>query len=157
MSFLLERDTINGKEGKAFITIDGQNQELFGIKSLKAVASIQSEDMSQVGTTLVQSKTTGVKHTGTMTIYYGNPTFTAMAVQYSNFGQLPYFNIQLTNNDPTSTVGQQIMGLYNCKITGDVPIATLDSETSMLTQELSFTYTKAALLEEFTSPAQLGG
>lgn len=156
MAFLLERDTINGKEGKAFITIDGRNQELFSIKNLEAIASIQSEDMAVVGTTTIQSKNTGVKKTGTMTIYYGSPLFTSMVMQYMNLGKLPYFDMQVTNDDPTSTVGTQIIGLYGCKITGDIPIAKLDADTSMMEQAVSFTYTRAAELETFHDPEQLG-
>ena len=32
MSFLLERDAVNGKEGRGFMTIDGENHEMFGLK-----------------------------------------------------------------------------------------------------------------------------
>ena len=69
MSFLLERDALNGKSGRAFLTIDGQNQELFSLKKLQTDAEFQEGDFKVVGTTLVQKKTTGVTMTGTMTIY----------------------------------------------------------------------------------------
>ena len=32
MSFLLEKDSLNGKAGKAFVTINGRNEEVFGLK-----------------------------------------------------------------------------------------------------------------------------
>ena len=35
MSFLLERDALNGKQGKAFITINGEINELFGAKKVQ--------------------------------------------------------------------------------------------------------------------------
>ena len=38
MSFLLERDALNGKEGKAFATIDGRNVEMFGMKKFNTDA-----------------------------------------------------------------------------------------------------------------------
>ncbi|MFR2781281.1 MAG: hypothetical protein ACLTBL_09940 [Clostridium sp.] len=34
MSFLLERDALNGKAGSGFMTIDGENHEMFGLKNL---------------------------------------------------------------------------------------------------------------------------
>ena len=64
--FLLERDTLNGKLGQAFVTIDGQSQELFRAKKINVSADIQSTDVPVVGTTRIQQKTTGVKQTGTM-------------------------------------------------------------------------------------------
>ena len=36
MSFLLERDALSGKAGRAFATIDGRNVEMFGIKKFQA-------------------------------------------------------------------------------------------------------------------------
>ena len=35
MSFLLERDTLHGAAGKAFLTINGQVKELFGAKKVQ--------------------------------------------------------------------------------------------------------------------------
>ena len=78
MSFLLERDALNGKSGKAILTKDGRNHELFGAKKIQADAEFQESDFKVIGTTLVQKKTTGVTQTGTMTIYYGTPYFLEM-------------------------------------------------------------------------------
>ena len=36
MSFLLEKDALNGKSGKAIFTKDGRNHELFGAKKIQA-------------------------------------------------------------------------------------------------------------------------
>ena len=68
MSFLLERDALNGKTGKAFLTVNGRNNELFSIKKFQSDGEFQESDFKVVGTTLVQKKTTGVTLTGTMTI-----------------------------------------------------------------------------------------
>ena len=38
MSFLLERDALNGKSGKAILTRDGRNHELFGAKKIPELA-----------------------------------------------------------------------------------------------------------------------
>lgn len=156
MGFLLERDTVNGKEGKAFITIDGRNQELFGLKKIQTQAEIQSEDMTVVGTRKVQQKDTGVKMTGTATIYYGTSLFTDMVLSYIKTGVLPEFDIQITNSDPATTVGSQIMGYYGCKLTSTIPLSVLDADTSMLTIDISFTYTDVAKLQGFTDPERLG-
>ena len=54
MAFLLERDALNGKSGKAFITENGRNQELFSLKKFQSDAEFQESDFKVVGTTLVQ-------------------------------------------------------------------------------------------------------
>ena len=78
MSFLLERDTLHGAAGKAFVTVNGQVKELFGAKKIQTQAEIQGTDMKVIGTKKIQNKPGGVKQTGTGTCYYGtrvNPKF----------------------------------------------------------------------------------
>ena len=116
MSFLLERDALNGKQGSAFMTINGQNIEMFNIKKFQSDAEFQETDFKVVGTTLVQKKTTGVTLTGTMTIYYGTPHFLRLLQEYLKTGRLPYFTLQITNDDPATSVGTQTVGLYNVKL-----------------------------------------
>ena len=112
MSYLLAKDTVNGAEGKVFITVDGRNIEVAGMKNIQTDADIQSQDMRVIGTRKVQQKPNGAKLTGKGNIYYGTPLFTDMVLQYVNTGVMPSFDIQITNNDPTTSVGQQSMAYY---------------------------------------------
>ena len=155
MAFLLERDALNGKTGSAFITINGQNEELFSLKKFQSDAEFQEADFKVVGTTLVQTKTTGVKLSGTFTIYYGTPLFIAMLQEYLKTGKLPYFTIQIINDDPSTTVGKQIVALYNCKLS-KVPVAMLDADADWLEEEVGFSYTGLEVLNYFNAPAALG-
>ena len=155
MSFLLERDALNGKSGSAVMTIDGENHELFQMKKFSSNAEFQESDFKVVGTTLVQKKTTGVTLAGTMTIYYGSPYFIKLLQDYLKTGKLPYFTLQITNDDPGTTVGKQIVALYNCKLS-KVPVAMLDADTDWLEEEVSFSYTGLEVLNYFNDPATLG-
>ena len=156
MSFLLERDTLNGAAGKAVITRDGQVQELFGAKNVKTQAEITSSDMKVIGTKKAQQKPGSVKQTGTMTVYYGTPLFLDMLAQYTRTGVMPYFNLQVTNDDPTTSVGVQTVAYYNCKLTGTIPLSVLDADVDMLTVDASFTYEDFELLSSFHAPAETG-
>lgn len=155
MSFLLERDALNGKSGSAVMTIDGENHELFQMKKFSSNAEFQESDFKVVGTTLVQKKTTGVTLAGTMTIYYGSPYFIKLLQDYLKTGKLPYFTLQITNDDPGTTVGKQIVALYNCKLS-KVPVAMLDADTDWLEEEVSFSYTGLEVLNYFNDPETLG-
>lgn len=156
MSFLLERDALNGKQGSAFMTIDGQNIEMFNMKKFQSDAEFQETDFKIVGTTLVQKKTTGVTLTGTMTIYYGTPHFLRLLQEYLKTGRLPYFTLQITNDDPATSVGTQTVVLYNVKLQ-KLPVAMLDADADFLEMEVGFSYTNIEVLNYFNdAPAQLG-
>lgn len=156
MSFLLERDALNGKEGRAIYTVNGKQIELFGLKNLKIDYSLDSSDFKIVGTRLVQKKTTGIQLTGSMTIVYGTPTFKQMIKDYMTTGAIPYFTLQITNSDPATSVGQQTIVLYNCRINSG-SLAQLDADADFLTEDVSFDFTQFEILKSFHDPAQLGG
>lgn len=157
MAFLLERDALNGKAGSAFLTIDGKNNEIFNSKKIQLDAEYQESDFKVIGTRLVQSKTTGVKHSGTMTIYYGTPMFIRMHQEYLRTGRLPYFTLQITNDDTGASVGTQTVVAYNVKLS-KLPLAMLDADAEWLEMQVDFTYTNIEVLNYFNdSPSQLGG
>ena len=155
MSFLLERDALNGKSGSGFITINGENHQMFGMKKFQSDAEFQEEDFKVVGTSLVQTKTTGVKLSGTMTLYYGSPYFLQLLNDYLKTGKLPYFTMQIENDDPSTSVGTQTVVYYNVKL-NKLPISKLDAETSSLDMEVGFTFTNVEVLNWFHDPDQLG-
>ena len=155
MSFLLERDALNGKSGSGFMTINGENHEMFGMKKFQSDAEFQESDFKVVGTTLVQKKTTGVSLTGSMTIYYGTPYFLRLLQEYLKTGKLPYFTLRITNDDPSTSVGAQTVVLYDVKLQ-KIPVAILDAEAEYLEMEVSFSYRTLEVLDWFKDPEQLG-
>ena len=156
MAYLLERDALNGKEGRAICTINGQQVELFGVKNLKVEYSLDASDFKVVGTRLVQKKTTGIQLSGSMTIVYGTPEFKNLIKEYVLTGSVPYFSLQVTNNDPATSVGEQTILLYNCRINSG-SLAQLDADADFLTEDVSFDFTNFEILSSFNKPEQLGG
>ena len=73
MSYLLAKDTVNGAEGKIFVTIDGKNMEVACMRNITTNAEIQSNDMRVIGTRTIQNKNNGAdilpshrNHSGTL-------------------------------------------------------------------------------------------
>ena len=156
MSYLLERDGLNGKSGTAFATINGRNVLLFGLKKFEANAEFNTADFPVVGTKKVQQKVTGMKTSGSFTIYYGTPEFINIAPQYQNSGTLPEITLQVTNNDNGSTVGTQTVAYYGVNLS-KIPLSLLDDSADFLEEEVSFTASSFEPLSSFTAPTNLGG
>lgn len=155
--YLLAKDTVNGAEGKVFVTKDGKQIEVAGMMNITTYAEIQGKEMRVVGTRTIQNKANGAKQTGKGNIYYGTSLWTDMVLEYINTGNMPQFDLQITNDDPSSSVGSQSIAYYGCELTGSIPLSILDSEEAMLNYEFNFTYTRVAKLRSFNEPASYGG
>lgn len=159
MSYLLAKDTVNGAEGKIFVTRSGRNIEVCGMRNIQTNGEIQSSDMRVIGTRKIQDKPNGAKTTGSGNVYYGSNgsnTWRDMVLQYINTGVMEEFDIQITNQDPATSVGSQVMAYYGCHLTGTIPISILNSEEAMLNYDFNFVYTDVAMLQGFNDPVQLG-
>lgn len=155
--YLLAKDTVNGAEGKVFVTVGGKNIEVAGMRNIQTNIELQSSDMRVIGTRSIQEKPNGAKQTGKGNIYYGTSLFTDMVMEYIQNGSMPEFTIQITNNDPATSVGSQSIAYYGCHLTGNIPLSILDSEQTMLNYDFSFVWTRAARLSSFKEPVKYGG
>ena len=156
MAYLLAKDTVNGAEGSIVVTRNGRNYVIAGMRNIRPVGNIQSRKMSVVGTRNIQDKPNGVELTGTGNIYYGFDLFREIVLQYINTGSMEEFDIQITNNDPTTSLGSDVTAYYGCHLTGEIPLSILDSETSMLNYDFNFAYTRVQKLQSFSAPETLG-
>ena len=156
MAYLLARDTVNGASGKIFMTVDGRQIEIACMRNITTNAEIQSSDMRVIGTKKIQDKQNGAKLTGTGNIYYGTNIFTDMVLAYINQGITQEFDIQITNDDPATSIGSQTMVYYGCHLTGTIPLSILNDEEAMLNYDFNFAWTRVTRLTAFNDPAQLG-
>lgn len=151
MSFLLAEDIINGAEGTAVATIKGEVHELFFIKNIEATAEKNKVEFKVLGKRGTQHKANGWNGTGTMTIYYATSMFRKLMLEYIKTGKDVYFDIMITNNDPSSSIGKQTVLLKNCNI-DNVILGKLDIESEGLDEEINFTYDDVEMLDEFGLP-----
>ena len=152
--FLKAGDTINGQEGIAQATINGQIHDLFFMKSIEATAEKNKSEVKTIGNRATQHKTCGWSGSGSMTIYYVTSLFRKMMIEYIKTGKDTYFDLLVTNNDKTSTVGTQTTVLYNCNLDSTV-LAKLDVDSDALEEDVDFTFDDADLLDEFGMPLNL--
>ncbi|PHV72185.1 phage portal protein [Sporanaerobium hydrogeniformans] len=145
-------DTISSKEGKAYITIDGQNRELFEISSFSAQLELQVQSRRMLGHRMVQHKVTGAEGTGSMTMYFMNSDMLRLAVDYIKNGNYGGLKIQVKNMDEQSTIGTQDVVLSNVLLS-TIPVAKLDDQSEdPITIDTDFTFDDIDALELFQLP-----
>ena len=159
MSYILAKDALNGKQGKAFITLHkdagDEIHELFSAKKINMKVDYTKTDFKVIGTTTIQKKTTGASKTGTMTIYQGTPLFIEMAREYESKGKVLYFDLQVTNEDPSTSIGKQTIAYYDCSL-DSTPLSILDADADFLEAEVGVSYRAFEVLSTFNDPATLG-
>jgi hypothetical protein len=145
-------DTISSHEGKAFITINGVNRELFEISSLKAQVDLIVQEKRLLGHRMTQHKVTGATGTGSITMYFMNSEVLNQAIQYIKTGKYQGLKLQVMNEDDQSTIGRQEIVLSNV-ILSSVPAAILDDGSDdPITFDTDFTYDDIENLQSFVAP-----
>ena len=151
MTFLKSGDVISGREGTAFMTIDGRNVPMFWLKNIEAVVELQKTEVPVLGKRMNQQKITGANGTGSMTIHKVTSEFAAIGIQYLKTGTVPEITIKITNDDPASSIGRQSTLIKNI-LFDSIVIAKLDIESETLDEDVDFTFDDADLLEQFKTP-----
>jgi|SRR5690606_1062280 len=146
-------DTISSKEGKAYITINGQNRELFEISSLTAQLELNIQARQMLGHRMVQHKVIGAEGTGSMTMYFMNSDMLRLAIQYIKEGKYGGLKLQIKNEDPQSTIGKQEVVLLGVLL-NTIPVAALDDQSDdPITIDTDFTFDDIEGLSFFELPA----
>lgn len=151
MGFLKAGDVISGREGTAFMTIDGRNVPMFFLKTIEATVELVKTEVPVLGKRMNQQKVTGANGTGSMTIHKVTSEFANIAVNYMKSGTIPDITVKVTNDDPNSTIGRQTVLLKDV-IFDSIVIAKLDVESETLDEDVDFTFSDTDILESFAEP-----
>ena len=142
------RDSISAAEAECYVTIGNDRIYLMQVINLEASVEKTKTEVPIMGRTGKGNKATGWKGTGSATIHYNTSVFRKLLYQYKETGEDIYFDIQITNEDPTSPVGRQTVILKDCNLDGGI-IAKMDADAEYLDEEFDFTFEDWEMPEEF--------
>ena len=142
------RDSISAAKAECYVTIGNDRLYLMQVINLEASVEKTKTEVPIMGRTGKGNKATGWKGTGSATIHYNTSVFRKMLYQYKETGEDIYFDIQITNEDPTSHVGRQTIILKDCNLDGGI-IAKMDADAEYLDEEFDFTFEDWEMPEEF--------
>ncbi len=142
------QDAVAGVKGSAYITINSERFLLMQLKSIKAEAKISLKELGILGSIGKKHKAGTWSGSWSASAYYNMPIFRKMTLEYKRTGRLPYFDIQIVNDDPTSAAGRQTAILKECLFDGGI-LATMDAESEALEEDISGTFDDFELPEQF--------
>lgn len=143
------KDTVSASLAECFATIDGNRYNLMQAINLEAKLEKTKTEVPILGKTGKGNKATGWKGTGSATFHYNTSIFRELLYKFKETGEDTYFDIQITNEDPTSAVGRQTVILKDCNIDGGV-LAKFDADADYLDEDMDFTFEDFELPEKFS-------
>ncbi|HGT2339211.1 TPA: phage tail tube protein [Clostridioides difficile] len=142
------KDTVSAKKAECFITIEGKRYNFMQAIDLEAKMEKNKSEVPILGRTTKGNKTTGSTNTGSATFHYNTSIFRELLYRYKETGEDIYFDIQVTNEDPTSAVGRQTVVLKDCNMDSGI-IAKFDADGEYLDEDMDFTFEDWELVESF--------
>ena len=158
MAYLRAKDTVNGALGTCYARIDGERHELMQVKNVTATVKKTRTEIPILGLTGKQHKSGGREGTGKMTVYYVSSLFRKVMLDYMKNGVDTYFELMLTNEDPTGETGKQTVLLKDVNI-DEMVIGKLDVDQFALEGEADYTLsgdiavTKGAVIDTMKGEA----
>ncbi len=141
-------DTIAGSLAECYVTIEGNRYNFMQAINLEASIEKVKAEVPILGKTGKGNKAAGWKGTGSATFHYNTSIFRELLKRYKDTGEDVYFDIQVSNEDPTSKVGRQTVILKDCNIDGGV-LTKFDADAEYLEEELEFTFEDFEMPETF--------
>ena len=149
MQSMNAKDAVSASLAECFVTIEGNRYNFMQAINLEASIEKTKSEIPILGRTGKGNKTTGWKGSGSATFHYNTSIFREQLYRYKETGQGVYFDIQITKEDPTSSVGRQTIILKDCNVDGGI-LAKFDADAEYLDEDLDFTFEDWEMPEQFS-------
>lgn len=142
------KDSVSAALAECFVTIEGNRYNFMQAINLEAEVEKNKTEVPILGKTGKGNKATGWSGSGSATFHYNTSIFRDLLTRFKNTGEDIYFDIQVTNEDPTSSVGRQTIILKDCNIDGGI-LTKFDADDEYLDEDLDFTFEDWEMPEKF--------
>ncbi len=147
--------TMNGKDAlsaslaECYVTIGDKRYNFMQAIKLEAKVEKTKSEVPILGRTGKGNKATGWKGTGSATFHYNTSIFRDLLARYKDTGEDIYFDIQVTNEDSSSSVGRQTAILKGCNVDGGI-LTKFDADAEYLDEDMDFTFEDFEIHEKFS-------
>lgn len=143
------RDTIAAKLAECFITIGTRRYNFMNMIDMEAKVDKTKAKVPRLGAIMVGHKSCGMEGTFSGTAHYNQSVMRQCLADYKNTGEDVYFEMQITNDDRTSSAKRQTVIFYDCNTDGGV-LAKFDADGENLDEEIKGTFEDFSIPESFT-------
>lgn len=143
------RDAISASLAECFITFaDGNRYNFMQAINLEARMEKTKTQVPILNKPGKGNKSAGWEGTGSATFHFNTSIFRKLMKHYKDTGEDFYFDMQITNDDPTSAAGIQTIILNDCNL-DSVILAKFDADGEVLDEDFDFTFEDWNMPDEF--------
>jgi len=142
------RDAVSAKLAECFITIEGRRYNFMQMINFEASFEKVKTEIAVLGKTGKAHKGSGWSGKFTATAHYNQSLMRQMLIKYKDTGEDTYFEIQVTNDDPTSSAGRQSIVFTGCNLDGGI-LAKFDAGGENLDESIDGTFDDFKMPESF--------
>lgn len=142
------KDALSAKLAECFITISGRRYNFMQMINMEAKLDKVKTEIPVLGKTGKAHKGNGWVGTFSGTAHYNQSIMREMLIRYKDTGEDTYFEMQITNEDPTSAAGRQTLVFFDCNLDGGI-LAKFDGGGEYLDESITGTFEDFKMPEKF--------
>lgn len=154
--FMNSNDAPSAKLATCFVTIGSNRYAMMMAKNFSATASVETSEVPILGRMIKGVKPTGLTVKISMTIYKCTDVFDEVIEKFKNTGVLPTFDVQVTSEDPATSIGSSSKVYNNVVIDGDVLLSMFDADGEFVEQDIEGYAQDFATAKRYTNPDYMG-
>lgn len=133
---------------ECFITIEDKRYNFMQAIEIETEFKALKTKIPILGRPGKGNKKVGWEGTGKATFHYNTSIFRKLMERYQDTGEDVYFDMQITNYDPSSKNGKQTVILFDCNIDGGI-LTKFNADGEYLDESMDFTFERFKMPEEF--------
>lgn len=142
-------DAVSGSSAECYITIEGNRYNFMQLTDFESSVEHTITEVSILGKSGKGHKPSGWKGAWKATAHYNQSVMRELLFKYKEQAISTAFDIQVTNEDPTSAVGRQTIIHKGCLTKGGI-LAKFNADEEILSEELEGTFDDWEMPEKFS-------
>lgn len=142
------KDAVSGSMAECFITIDDKRYNFMQIIGFESTMTKNKTQVPILGKRSKGNKATTCEYEFSGTAHYNQSIMRQLLYKFKELGDDCYFDIQVTNEDPTSAAGRQTIIHKDCNLDSGT-LAKFDADSDYLDEEINGTFEDWEMPEMF--------
>ena len=142
------RDAVAGGLASCYVTIEGKKYNFMNLINFDSKIDKEKTDVPILGKTGKGNKSSRWSGTFEGTAHYNSSIMRKMLYKFKETGEDTYFDMIVTNEDPSSNAGKQVVVLKDCNLDGGT-LAKFDAEADYLDEDITGTFDDFQIPVEF--------